>query len=43
MQSPSLALAKLYHRFAKALTPSNLRDGSMASNPDISSEGLQFS
>jgi hypothetical protein len=39
----SLALANLYHRFAKALTPSNLRDDSMASNPDISPERVQFS
>jgi hypothetical protein len=29
--------------FAKSLEPSNLRDGSMASNPEISLECFQFS
>jgi hypothetical protein len=31
-----------HHRFAKSLEPSNLRDGAMASNPDMSLECFQF-
>jgi hypothetical protein len=36
MQSSPVGAAEYLSPFAKLLTPSNLRDGAMASNPDIS-------